>query len=125
MKYVILIYHNPAARQIWESFTDEQKAEGYGVYAALNEDLMSSGEMIVSEALADPAMAKRVTVRDGQIMASDGPFAEVKEHLAGFYLVECDSQERAIEVAARIPEAAISEGRIEVRPVLDLSGMEM
>ena len=125
MKYVILIYHNPAARQIWESFSDEQKAEGYGVYAALNEDLMSSGEMIVSEALADPAMAKRVTVRDGQIMASDGPFAEVKEHLTGFYLVECDSQERAIEVAARIPEAAISEGRIEVRPVLDLSGMEM
>jgi hypothetical protein len=124
VKYVILIYHNPASREVWESFSDEQKAEGYGVYAALNEDLMSSGEMIVSEALADPAMAKRVTVRDGQIMASDGPFAEVKEHLAGLYLVECDSQERAIEVAARIPEAA-SEGLVEVRPVLDLSGMEM
>ena len=123
MKYVILIFHNAASQEIWESFTDEQKVEGYGVYAALNEDLMASGEMIVSEALSDPAMAKRVTVRDGQVMSSDGPFAEVKEHLAGFYLVECDSVERAVEVAGRIPEAMF--GLVEVRPVLDLSGMEM
>ena len=123
MKYVILIYSNPASKEIWESFTPEQQAEGYGVYAALNEDLVNSGEMIVSEALADPAMAKRITVRDGQTMSSDGPFAEVKEHLAGFYLVECESQERAVEVAGRIPEATL--GLVEVRPVLDLAGMEM
>jgi hypothetical protein len=123
VKYVILIYSNPASREIWESFTDEQKVDGYGVYAALNEDLMSSGEMIVSEALADPATAKRVAVRDGQTLSSDGPFAEVKEHLAGFYLLECETQERAVEVAARIPEAGL--GLVEVRPVLDLSGMEM
>jgi hypothetical protein len=63
-----------------------------------------------------------VSVRDEQTITSDGPFAEVKEHLAGFYLVECDSMERAVELAARVPDAHIHE--VEVRPVLDMSGWE-
>ena len=58
--------------------------------------------MIVTEALADPSLTRRVTVRDGQTVTSDGPFAEAKELLAGFYLLECDSMERAVEVAARL-----------------------
>ena len=65
----------------------------------------------------------RVRVRDGETMTTDGPFAEVKEQLAGFYLVECDSIERAIEYAARVPDAQFTD--VEVRPVLDLRGMEM
>jgi hypothetical protein len=64
-----------------------------------------------------------VTVRDGQTLTSDGPFAEAKELLAGFFLLDCDSLERAVEVAARMPEAEL--GLIEVRPVLTLGGMEM
>ena len=79
--------------------------------------------MIVSEALADPSLTRHVAVRDGQTMITDGPFAEVKEFLAGFFLVECESFERALEHAARVPEAAF--GRVEVRPVMDLSGFEM
>jgi hypothetical protein len=123
VKYLILIYSNPASREIWEGFSDEQRAEGFRYYGALTEELAASGELIVTEALADPSLTRRVTVRDGQTVTSDGPFAEAKELLAGFFLVECDSMERAVEVAARMPEAEL--GLIEVRPILQLGGMEI
>jgi hypothetical protein len=123
MKYLILIYSNPQSRQIWEGFSNAQRGEGLGLYAALHEDLVASGEMIVSEALGNPSLTKRVVVRDGQTMTTDGPFAEAKELLAGFFLIECESIERAIEHAARVPEAAY--GLVEVRPVMDLSGFEL
>lgn len=122
MKYVILIYDNLASREIWAGLPAAQRAEGLGVYAALNDDLTASGELITTEALADPVMTKQVSVRDGRTTTTDGPFAEVKEFLAGFYLLECESIERAIEHAARIPEAEF--GRVEVRPVQDLSAWE-
>jgi hypothetical protein len=125
MKYLLLIYHNPGARQVWASFTDEQRAEGLQAYASLNEDLAASGELIVSEALADQSEATRVSVHDGQTVTSDGPFAEVKEELAGIYLVECESSERAVEIAARIPEVRAADAAIEVRPILTYSALEM
>jgi len=121
VKFLILIYSNPVSRQIWDGLSEEQRAGGWRAYTELNEDLAASGEMIVSEALADPSLGKRVSVREGKAMTSDGPFAEVKEHLAGFFLIECESIERAVSRAARIPEAAY--GLVEVRPVLDVSGM--
>jgi len=123
MKYLILIYDNPASRKAWMELPAARRAEGLAVYAALREDLVASGEMVVSEALADPALTRRVAVRDGQKLITDGPFAEVKEFLAGFFLVECESFERALEHAARVPEAEF--GVVEVRPVMDLSGFEM
>jgi hypothetical protein len=123
MKYVILIYSNPQSRAIWESFSDARRAEGLQYYANFREDLVASGELIVSEALADPSLAKRVAVHNAETMTTDGPFAEVKEQLAGFFLVECDSLERAIAIAARVPEAAF--GLVEVRPIRTLSGFEM
>lgn len=123
MKYLILIYSNPASREIWEGFSDDQRAEGYRYYAALTEELAAAGELIVSEALADPSLTTRVTVRDGQTLTSDGPFAETKELLGGFFLLECESHERAVEVAARVPEAEL--GLVEVRPVLELGGTEL
>jgi hypothetical protein len=123
VKYLILIYSNPSSREAWEKFSADQRAEGLNAYAALNEELAASGELIVSEALADPSLAKRVTVRDGRTMTTDGPFAEAKELLAGFILIECESFERALERAASVPEADL--GLVEVRPVMDLSGFEM
>jgi len=123
MKYVILIYNNPAAREVWLGLPAAQRAEGLAVYAALREDLAASGELIVSEALADHSLTKRVAVREGMTLVTDGPFAEVKELLAGFFLVECESMQRAIEYAARVPEAGF--GLVEVRPIMDLSGFEM
>jgi hypothetical protein len=123
VKYLILIYSNPASREIWEGFSDDQRAEGYRYYAALTEELAAAGELIVSEALADPSLTTRVSVRDGQTLTSDGPFAETKELLGGFFLLECESHERAVEIAARVPEAEL--GLVEVRPVLELGGTEL
>lgn len=121
MKYLILIYSNPESRQIWDGLSEAQRTEALQGYVQLNRDLAASGEIIVSESLADPATAKRVHLREGRATTTDGPFAEVKEHLAGFYLVECDSTERAVELAGRIPEAAF--GLVEVRPVQRFSGL--
>lgn len=119
MKYMILIQSNPHFAQRWDALTDEQRAQFGRGHFALADELAESGELIVSEGLADPALAKRVTARDGQAIATDGPFAEVKEHLAGFYLVDCDGENRALEIAAKVPDAVW--GLVEVRPVLDMS----
>lgn len=124
MKYLISIYLNPKSREVWEGFSDAQRAEGFRAHAALAEDITESGEMIMTEALADPSQGKRVSVRDGHAITSDGPFAEAKEYLAGFYLIECESIDRAIERAAQIPEAA-ADTLIEVRPLLVRGGQEM
>ncbi len=120
MKYLILIYSNPESREIWDGLSADERGEGLSAYTALNEDLNASGEMIVTEALADPSMGKRVSVQEGRMTTTDGPFAEVKELVAGFYLVECESLDRAVEIAARVPEAEL--GLVEVRPCMDLSG---
>jgi hypothetical protein len=85
----------------------------------LTEELRASGELITSEGLADISLAKRVAVRDGTTLTTDGPFAEAKEYAAGFYVVECDSEERAIEIAAATPDAQSND--VEVWPVLDMS----
>ena len=122
MKYMILIHSNEQSLALWETLTDEQQLDLGRGHMKLTEELAESGELIVSEGLADPELAKWVSVRDGEAIASDGPFAEVKEHLAGFYLIECDSMERAVEWAAKVPDAHLRE--VEVRPVLDMSGWD-
>jgi hypothetical protein len=118
MKYVILIHSNPKSRHLWEELSDRQRLEFGRGHLELTKELAASGELVASEGLPDLTEAKHVSVRDGRTLTTDGPFAEAKEYLAGFYLVECDSIERAIEIAARTPDAAY--GHVEVRPVLDL-----
>ncbi len=117
---MILIYGNPELRKAFLQTPKEQRAAGLAAYDRLREDLQACGEYVVSEALADPSAGRQVVVRDGQTLVSDGPYAEAKEHLAGFFLIECDSMERAVEYAARVPEASF--GTVEVRPVMELSG---
>ena len=116
MKYVILIYSNPESREIWANIPADERRTGLEVYEALNAELEASGELIVTEALVEPASAKRVAVSEGRTVTSDGPFPEAKELLGGFYLIDCDSEERAVEIAARIPEAQL--GLVELRPVM-------
>jgi hypothetical protein len=123
VKYVVLIYGNPGSRKAWEGMSDEQRAAGLAYYQQLNDDLDASGERIVSERLAFPELTKRVSIADGTPMTTDGPFAEVKEFLAGFYLLDCESFERAVEIAGLIPEASF--GVVEVRPVMGLHGPEL
>ena len=123
MKYVVLIYGNPESRAAWAAMSDEQRAAGLAHYQRLNDDLDASGERIVSERLAFPELTKQVRVGDGGPMTTDGPFAEAKEFLAGFYLLDCVDFDRALEIAARIPEAAF--GVVEVRPVMGLHGTDL
>jgi len=123
MKYLILIYGNPQSREIFQNLTEEQRAVGFAAYAELRNDLIKAGEFIVSEALADPSLAKHIWVREGETMVTDGPFAEVKEERAGFFLIECDSMEAAIERASRVPEAGL--GLVEVRPTMVYRELEM
>lgn len=123
MKYLILIHSNAQFLERWAGLTDAQRS-GFGRdHLALTDELAASGELVASEGLADPALGRRVTARDGAVMIADGPFAEVKEHLAGFYLVDCETPERAVEIAARVPDAVW--GLVEVRPVLDLSSADL
>ncbi len=119
MRFLVLIYDNPASREVFMSLPAEQRAAGLAAYRALDEELDATGEKIVSSPLAYPEHTVQVRVADGVTTTTDGPFAEVKEHLAGFYLLECDTRSRAVEIAAKVPEAAF--GIVEVRPVMDLS----
>jgi hypothetical protein len=123
VKYMILISHNELARDAWQNLSAAQRSEGFAAHQALHDDLDDSGEMVVAEALADPSHAKRVLVNAGKVTTTDGPFTEQSEHVAGFYLVDVETIERAVEHAARIPEAAF--GLVEVRPVLDAAGADM
>jgi hypothetical protein len=118
VKYLVMIYSNPASRAVWDGFSDTEKAAGLKVYAALVEELAATGELVVTEALADPSHARRPVP-----LAGDGPYAEAKEHLAGFFLVDCVSMDRALEIAARIPES--SYGLVEVRPTMTYDGMDV
>jgi len=119
VKFVVLIWSNPESRALWDKIPPEDRIVGLREYAALNEDLDGSGELVTSTALDDPSRSKRVTTRDGQPIVSDGPYAETKEFLAGIYILECESMQRALEVAARIPESAL--GLVEVRPTRTLT----
>lgn len=123
MKYMILIQSNPQFVERWQALPKEQRDRFGRDHLALTAELAESGELVASEGLADPVLAKRVTVAGGQTMISDGPFAEAKEHLAGFLLVDCDGEDRALAIAARVPDAVW--GLVEVRPVLDLSGWDV
>jgi len=123
MKYLILIQSNEKSLAVWETLTAEQQMDLGRGHRRLNEEMVAAGVHVASEGLADPSLAKWVSVRDGRTIASDGPFAEVKEHLAGFYLIDVDDFEQAVAWAAKVPDAALNQ--VEVRPVLDMSGWDL
>ena len=119
MKFLISLHINPA---VLDALTDEEKAaigEGHGTFIAA---LKKSGELITTQALADPSQAAVVSVRNGQPAVTDGPFLESKEYLGGFYLIDVENKERAIELAAQIPDAAIEGLGVEVRQVMFSDG---
>lgn len=119
MKYLILIHSNPASRAAWEQLPEEQRANLAQAHLELNKELAAEGVLAGSEGLQPVDTAKRVSVRDGRTLTSDGPFAEVKEHLAGFYVVDVAGIDEAVAIAARVPDASF--GEVEVRPVYDMS----
>jgi hypothetical protein len=118
MKYVVLIYSNPAT---WESLPVEERDRILGTHNRLIRELRESGEMVRVDGLAHPSNTKTVRLRNGTPVVTDGPYTEAKEQLAGVWALDCESIERAIEVAAPIAEY----DTVEIRPLMDLSGMEM
>jgi hypothetical protein len=123
VRYLILIQSNPQSREVWERLSEEQRTAFGRAHLALTDELVGTGELVASEGLPDPSNATLVRVRGGRTLTSDGPFAEAKEYLAGFYLVDVPDLERAVEIAARAPDAGT--GSVEVRPVYDFSQIDL
>ena len=114
MKYMLLIYHEEKA---WDGLTEDERQQIYGDYRKFTEDIIASGNYVSGSELHPVATATSVRVRDGKQLATDGPFAETKEQLGGFYLIEANNLDEAIGIAARIPSARA--GTIEVRPLAE------
>jgi hypothetical protein len=114
MRYLLLIYEDESG---WASLSPEEQAAGMAGYNGFTEWLRDQGLMRAGEALAPTTSATTVRVRDDQTLTTDGPFAETKEQLGGFYMIECDDLDRAIDAASRIPGAR--HGSIEVRPIAE------
>jgi len=119
MKFLISMHINPA---VMDALADEEKAAIGAGHGRFIEELKQSGELITTQALADPQQAAVVSLRGGQPVVTDGPFLEAKEYLGGFYLVDCEDKDRAIELALRVPDAAIEGLSVEVRQVMFADG---
>ncbi|MCE3555311.1 YciI family protein [Pseudonocardia sp. RS11V-5] len=119
MKYLIIMQIDPA---VLESLTEAQGREIEAGHGRFMEEITRTGEMIGTQALADPSRSAVVSVRNGATTVTDGPFVEAKEYMGGFYVVDVETPERAYELAAMIPDAAIEGLAIEVRPVVFTSG---
>jgi hypothetical protein len=119
MKYLLIMHMNPA---VWGALTEEERSEVGNGHGAFMDAITKSGEMIITQALADPSQSAVVRVQGGQPVVTDGPYLEAKEYLGGFYLIDCESRERALELAALIPDAKVEGLGIEVRPVMFSAG---
>lgn len=112
MQYMLLI-HDDEKR--WQKLSEAEAGNIMQRYATFSESLVESGAMRGGERLQPTSLSTTVRVRDGETLLSDGPFAETKEQLGGFYIVEANSLDEATKIAAQIPTA--ESGCIEVRPV--------
>ncbi len=112
MKYVMLVYQDERSAK---AASDEQMAGSVARFKDFHEEVAASGHMQAATRLRHSDTATTVRLREGEILTTDGPYAETKEQLGGFYLMECADLDEAIELAARIPTA--ESGFIEIRPV--------
>jgi hypothetical protein len=117
MQYTLLIYNDEAD---WERMNDDERRAVYGEYGELIRDLRAQGKMLGGEQLQSVATATSVRVRDGDALVADGPFTETKEVLCGFFLIDAESLDEALDWAARVPGA--QRGTVEVRPIVETPG---
>jgi len=115
MKYMIMMFGEAAT--MLETQPKEWIVEMIDFMHQLDQDLRDAGELVASEGLADGTQAKTVTYRDGRTVVTDGPFAESKESIIGFWIVDVEAGERALEIATRVVD--FTHGPIEVRQVMD------
>jgi hypothetical protein len=115
MKYMLLIY---ADENVW---TEPERQECYGESAQLCQSLAHQGQYISASPLQSVTTATSVRVREGKRLVTDGPFAETREQLGGYFMIEARDLDEAIDIAGRIPGAR--KGTVEIRPVVDLGEM--
>ena len=115
MKYMLLVYMDEQA------MTDEERQHCYVESAQLTQDLNATGHYVGAGPLHSVATATSVCVREGKRLVTDGPFAETREQLGGYYVIEAKDLDEAIEIAERIPPARF--GTIEIRPVMEIPGL--
>src|SRR4051812_29623832 len=120
MKYLLAIY---ADERVWGEATPEFIQENMAAYGELGTAMRDAGVHLGGEGLQPSSTATTVKVRDGETLTTDGPFAETREQLGGYYLLECRDLDDALSWAARIPDA--THGTVEVRPVMDYEAMGM
>jgi hypothetical protein len=113
MKYMLLIHDE---EQVWANMSEEERNGLYQDYAALGAQLREQGAFVDGAQLQPTSTATTVRIRDGEQVVIDGPFAETKEQLGGYYLIETETVDEALEWAAKIPSARL--GAIEVRPLV-------
>jgi hypothetical protein len=113
VKYMIMMFGDQSGMA---DKSPEWIQDMIGFMHTLNQDLENAGELVSAEGLADASQAKTVSLRNGLPVATDGPFAESKESLAGYWIVDVEGEKRAIEIASRV--VAFTEGPLEVRQVM-------
>ena len=113
MHYMCLIYSD---EQAWQGMGDEDRNQVFADYMAFTASIRKSGNMVAGDALQPTTTATTVRVRNGETLVTDGPFAETKEQLGGYYLIDAKDADEALAIAGRIPGA--QHGSIEVRPVV-------
>jgi hypothetical protein len=113
MQYMCLIYDD---ENIWDKLPEDERNAVFAAYGTFTESIKGSGNYVAGDALQPTSTATTVRIRDGKTLVTDGPFAETKEQLGGYYLVEAKDVDEALKVAERIPSARY--GSIEVRPVV-------
>lgn len=113
MKYICLIYADESVER--QGPETEQLMKDYW---AFTEEVRAAGKMVAGDALESATTATTVRVRDGQTLTTDGPFAETKEQLGGYYILDCADLDEALAWAAKIPSARL--GSVEVRPIADM-----
>ena len=114
MRYLLTIYGDESG---WNDVTPEQSAQIMAAYGAFGQAAQEAGVLLGGEGLQPTSTATTVRVRDGETLTTDGPFAETREQLGGYYLLDCADLDEANRWAARIPDA--TGGAVEVRPVMD------
>jgi hypothetical protein len=115
MKYMLLIY---ASEQAW---TEQERADCYGESTQIAHQLQAKGKYLGASPLQPVATATSVQVREGKRLVTDGPFAETREQLGGFFMIDAANLDEAIEIAGRIPGAR--KGTVEIRPVVELPNL--
>jgi hypothetical protein len=113
MKYLVIIYGN---KELWDSFPAEDWPKAIAQQDAFNKQYAQTGELLGAYGLGSELLAKTVRVRNGAAAVTDGPYIEAKEYVASFYMLDVDSEQRAMEIAAAIPFASYN--AVEVWPVL-------